>query len=52
VWYWGCTATRAFDKTKAKTASHVLCGFEDSADLRSCCVGKHCMEPSDPDVIL
>jgi hypothetical protein len=52
MWYWGCTATRAFDKTKAKIASHVLCGCEDSAVLRSCCVGKHCMEPSNHDVIL
>jgi hypothetical protein len=48
----GATSTGACNNTQAETASHVLCEYEDSDQLRPCCLDKHFVEPSDHNKIL
>jgi hypothetical protein len=50
--YWGNTATMACESTQTKTASNVLCGCENSAELRRHCLGKHFTKPRVHDKIL
>jgi hypothetical protein len=46
---WGQGSTSGMKRTHEGNSQ--FCGCEDAAELRSCCLGEHFMEPSNHDMI-